>query len=82
MINENPKLSGLVCKLQWRHQISSQVSKILLNPLKIQNPLNSLLKIALEKHQFYYKHSIMYVSCKTVRDYVVKKKIAQTYISY
>lgn len=45
-----------------------------LTPLKIQNPLKNLLKMALEKQQFYYEHFVMHAGCKTVEDHAVRKK--------
>ena len=57
--------------------------KILLNPLKIQNPLKNLLKMAIEKQQFYCEHFCCLHSAghKTVEDHVASKKNTQVCVS-
>lgn len=56
--------------------------KILLNPLKIQNPLKNLLKTAIEKQQFCCEHFCLHrAGHKTVQDHVVSKKNTQVCVS-
>jgi hypothetical protein len=53
-MSESSKLSGLVSKLQWTHQISGQNEAKSFKNVKLKK--KKILKIGLEKQQFHGKH--------------------------
>lgn len=77
VMDEKPKLSGLVSKFQWRHQISSQNEANPFKSLKNSKSFEKLsedLDVDFRTHQFYYRHFTMHARCKTVGDRVVRKR--------